>query len=299
MPWAPRTKGGFTLWGCVYYQMNRNVSGPNGVPRHRYGSTRHPGGIFTPDADGASLSRTLQRRESQGLGYGRGGDGSQPAPHWASEMKGCRPRGIFHSVKSHAVTMGPGVGCSVVLSFFSKLLLRVVSCHYTVSLNTHKSPCSNIRLPLFPPPQRGSTTFLNGSAACAWKVNTVFWRRQQCSGRIDNLLSSQVLPFWSFAGRVDLVGQTHPTTKMTPLTLLFSQLLLYVTGAELPQRSQMWWGFFLSLLSLLNICIAPAFDNSLQKRWHLCSLFLSGSVMYKPLVSNSNHIVLKVLPFKR
>lgn len=97
MPRVPRTKGGFTLWGCTYHQMNRNISG---VPRHQWGSTCHPAGISTPDAAGASPSRSLQRRR---LGYGWGSNRSQRSSRWTSEMKGCRPRGIFHSVKSRGL----------------------------------------------------------------------------------------------------------------------------------------------------------------------------------------------------
>lgn len=140
---------------------------------HHCGSTCHPGGVSAHEADGASLSRSLQKRESQGWVMDKG-----PAFSSASEMKDCRPRGIFHSVKSHAVTVGLGAGFSMVLRFFSKLLLRVISCCYTKNLSIHKFLCSNIRFYLFPPPQRRPTTLPNGSTSSTWKLNLTSLRRQ-------------------------------------------------------------------------------------------------------------------------
>lgn len=172
-------------------------------------------GFFSPEADGVSPSGSLRRRESQGLGYGRGGDGSQPSPPRASEMKGCRPRGVFHSVTSHAVPMGPGVGCSLVLKFLFQVAAASGQLPLLQSASTAtRSSAATSDFHLFPP-QRGATTFPNGSATCVWKLYLVPWRRQRWSGGRDNLVSCHVLPFWNFAGWVGLVAPTHPTAKMT------------------------------------------------------------------------------------
>lgn len=47
---GPMDKRGIHTLGCVYHQMNRNISGPNCVLRHWYNNTHYPGGISTPEA---------------------------------------------------------------------------------------------------------------------------------------------------------------------------------------------------------------------------------------------------------
>lgn len=176
--------------------MNRNIFGPNCVPRHQDGRTPHPGGISPPEADGVSLSGSLRRRESQGLGCGRGGDGSRPSPPRASEVKGCRPRGIFHSVTSHAVPMGPGAGCSMVLKFLFQVAAESgqLPLLQSASTATRSSAATSdffffLLLREEPPPSPMAQQPARGNEIL------FSWRRQRCSGGRDNLVSSHVLAF--------------------------------------------------------------------------------------------------------